>query len=165
MENYTQKKILCSILYDDLIETEEVSLLDFFDLLYLLDESIKNTGKASNCNANEQCEYLKRQLERMPDCEAKGIAECWEYLRGLVSKVEWYDQMHEMHGGIIARGDDSFYIDFADWLTSRGTEFLIGYFRYGKEFVFNYIEDYDIPGSEFLFEGITYVFSEYIEHD
>lgn len=72
--------------------------------------------------------------------------------------------MHINNGGIVdSSGDDSFYIDFPGWLLSRGTYFLINYFTFEYEFVFDYILSNHISKSEYLYECVSYEFTEVLK--
>ena len=153
------KEMLCDILKINSKTKKE----NLFKMLDLIDNSLKiPTIKDTKPAVEEQCEYIRKYLASIDECEAQAIADAWHDTSRILLEVHWYDKMHKNNGGIVnSSGDDAFYMDFSGWLLSRGTYFLINYFTFEYEFVFDYILDNHIPESEYLYECVSYEFTDY----
>lgn len=154
-----KKELLYDMLQDndDLEARKEV----FIKLLDLLDRSIKMVKEEDKVDVNKQTRMIRALLANCSEEDAVDISNAWYELQSAVRNVPWYDNMHVENGGIVDSGDDGFYMDFASWLASRGTEFLVDYFTREYKYVLKYIKDNDIDRREYLYEGISYEFLDY----
>ena len=68
--------------------------------------------------------------------------------------------LHFINGGICNGGDDSFYIDFGNWIVAQGKELCSNFIRNGYISIIDYIKSNNITEENYEFESFIYVFNE-----
>ncbi|MBY6838730.1 DUF4240 domain-containing protein [Clostridium botulinum] len=72
-----------------------------------------------------------------------------------------FDLLHKSNGGIVNRGDDCFYIDFASWLVGQGRELYEDYLKRGITAILVYIANNEFEHKHYEYECMMNAFFNY----
>lgn len=116
-----------------------------------------------NCNFNSECQFqnLKYILSDMGLEEVVALRYRWEQVRHVYREdEEEFDKLHLSNGGFLEGGDDTFYIDFPNWLVAQGEELYNNFREHGISAIFSYIITNNIKEKDYTYENMFYAFPD-----
>lgn len=113
-----------------------------------------------------QYENLLQILSEFDKETVKKFYSEWnEKTRELLKNEKKFDKLHIEYGGVVDGGDDTFYMDFANWVIAQGEELFNAYKskRNGYKAILNYINELELSEYEYTFECMVYVFHDVLD--
>lgn len=113
--------------------------------------------------AAKQYDNLVAVLSELPKEEVKSIHEEWMNAVFVMQKNPEYEKLHISDGGIVDGGDDTFYIDFGNWIIAQGKELYDEFMSKGHSVIIDYIKRNNLKKAEYTFECMEYAFQDILE--
>lgn len=113
--------------------------------------------------SEKQYDNLYEILSKLPKEQVKALRKEWSDKIDKMFANPEFDKLHMDFGGMIDGGDDTFYMDFGNWIIAQGEELYDKFMTIGHQTIYDYIEKHCIPVKEYTFECMAYAFHDFVE--
>jgi hypothetical protein len=126
----------------------------------LLWKIVEQSKVDTNFDSKKQYSNLVSILSQLPLDKVKQIEDEWNSVCNKIINNQFYLKLHMQEGGIVEGGDDTFFVDFPNWIVAQGEKLFNNFKNTNHYAIINYIKKHKITDKDYTYECFVYAFSE-----